>query len=905
MKKITLLIAILISFVNYSQTNKQLIQNYLDTNKSKFELTSQDISDLSLFKEVEGSGTKITSCYILQQYNGIEIFNAQSLAAIKNSEVIDFSNNFISNIASKVNTITPTLTVLQAIATVYNKLGINEVANFKIVENEKTNYFKINDATQEDNISAKLVYQVVGNNLKLAWAFQFYTPDGKHLWDLRLDALNGNILEKNDLMLTCNFGDSKHKNKQIENIFSFENAVFNKQAASMLVAPSTCTYRVVPYNYESPNHTPTQLVSTIGDAVASPNGWHDINTTIGGTSTTLKFNYTRGNNVFAQEDANGDNGTGARTNASSGTAGNSLTFDFPYTSGGVSQALQPTDYTSASTTNLFYMNNIMHDVWYKYGFTETAANFQRNNFSRGGVTNAVGDPVSADSQDGWNQTTATLNNANFSTPADGSAPRMQMFMWNSGAPPTNFITVNSPSSIAGPRAATTNVFDTTDRIPVPAAPNGITQNLVHYVNTPNNGTTANSNIVTIHNACIPATNSSALAGKIALIRRGGCAFSIKVKNAQDAGALAVIVMDTIAMNPQRLSMSSTGLLGITIPAVFVTKEIGDQFIANMATEPVNVKLEVPSGLYLFADGSFDNMIISHEYGHGISNRLIGGGSGTCMTNGEQMGEGWSDWFGLMMQIKTGDVGTTPKGVGTYAINEPTTGAGIRTFPYSTDMAINPWTLSGSNDTQVHNRGEVWTAVMWDLTWKYIEKYGFDPDIYAGTGGNNKVMRLALDALKLQACNTASFISSRDKLIAADQATTGGADYCLITEVFTRRGMGLNASSGLNTDPLDQVENFTPFPAGPNCSLAIDYFENNDMLKVYPNPTNGLFNLQIAKFSGKLNIQVTDLNGRLVYDAKNTDFNIEKAIDLSAYQSGVYILKVSGEKLNYSQKLIKN
>ena len=57
-------------------------------------------------------------------------------------------------------------------------------------------------------------------------------------------------------------------------------------------------------------------------------------------------------------------------------------FDFPY--GGTSA--QPSTYLSAATTNLFYMNNILHDVWYQYGFDEVNANFQLNNLGRGGVT---------------------------------------------------------------------------------------------------------------------------------------------------------------------------------------------------------------------------------------------------------------------------------------------------------------------------------------------------------------------------------------------------------------------------------------------------------------------------------------------------------------------------------------
>ncbi len=52
---------------------------------------------------------------------------------------------------------------------------------------------------------------------------------------------------------------------------------------------------------------------------------------------------------------------------------------------------------------------------------------------------------------------------------------------------------------------------------------------------------------------------------------------------------------------------------------------------------------------------------------------MGGGSSGCMTNFDQMGEGWSDWFCLMMQIKAGDAGTDPKGIGTYVINQPNEG----------------------------------------------------------------------------------------------------------------------------------------------------------------------------------------------------------------------------------------
>ncbi|NHM05931.1 T9SS type A sorting domain-containing protein [Flavobacterium sp. CYK-4] len=908
MKKITLLTAVLCSFIGFSQANKKTIQNYLETHRAQWGLSTQDISDLSIINEFQGKGTQITSCYVVQRYNGIDVFNGQSTIAIKNGEVIKVGSNFQPNMAQKVNATSPSLSVIEALNKAYTALGYS-LPNFSILESPDGKKFTISDGTHEDPIVAKLAYLPTSDSkLKLAWGYQFYAPDGKYYWDIKIDALNGNVLEQKDLTISCAFG-KKHESHDYcgekegtKSKFDFSDVLFGGKSTSLSALENPGTYRVIPYNYVSPNHSPFELVNPYANLTASPRGWHNANT-LTGTTAGLIFTYTRGNNIWAQEDANGDNGTGLRPDG-----GASLIFDFPYVNG-VSQTQQPTAYTSASTTNLFYMTNIMHDVWYNYGFDEANGNYQQQNYGRGGAVTTTGDVVQADSQDGYSQTTPTNNNANFTPTNDGVRPRIQMFMWTEGAPPTNFIQINSPSSIAGPMSATTNVFEGTDRIPVPVAPNGITADLVHYTNDPN----PNTNPISIHNACIPASNVFDLSGKIALIRRGNCNFSNKVKNAQDAGALAAVVYDTVVNNPVRLQMSSTGLLGITIPAIFISKEKADLLLAEMATGTVNIKIEVPSDLYLYADGSFDNGIISHEYGHGISNRLVGGGLSGCMGNYEQMGEGWSDWFSLMMQIKAGDSGADPKPIGTYAINQPNDGGGLRgtlpygaDYPYSTDMSINPLTFANSNipiptdpaDTYYrYNVGDVWASVLWDLTWAYIGQYGFDPDIYNGTGGNNKVMQLVLDALKLETCGQTSIITGRNNLFAADQAITGGANYNLIAEVFRRRGMGLNASSGSANDCNDQVEDFT--------SLATVGFDQPAAVRVFPNPTSGTVNVHVNQYAGKVSIQIVDLNGRSVYNQTDDKFNNEKSINISSLQKGVYIMKVTGDRLNYTEKIIKN
>ena len=135
------------------------------------------------------------------------------------------------------------------------------------------------------------------------------------------------------------------------------------------------------------------------------------------------------------------------------------------------------------------------------------------------------------------------------------------------------------------------------------------------------------------------------------------------------------------------------------------------------------------------DGDYDNLVIVHEYAHGISNRLTGGGNNSsCLNNQEQMGEGWSDWYGLVMTMEVGDLGPDARGAGTWLFGQGANGPGIREFPYSTDLNINNHTYDRIKTAAVpHGVGSVWAAMLWEVTWALIDQYGFDTDFYNGTG----------------------------------------------------------------------------------------------------------------------------------------------------------------------------
>src|SRR6185369_8245442 len=95
-------------------------------------------------------------------------------------------------------------------------------------------------------------------------------------------------------------------------------------------------------------------------------------------------------------------------------------FTFPLQLG--LTAPNPSTFSEASTTNLFYWVNRAHDWYYGLGFDEVAGNYQQNNFGHAGVD---GDPLLVYDQFGSAaRTSPALNNSFFSTrrPGEDGAP---------------------------------------------------------------------------------------------------------------------------------------------------------------------------------------------------------------------------------------------------------------------------------------------------------------------------------------------------------------------------------------------------------------------------------------------------------------------------------------------------
>ncbi|KAJ7153206.1 Fungalysin metallopeptidase-domain-containing protein [Mycena filopes] len=331
----------------------------------------------------------------------------------------------------------------------------------------------------------------------------------------------------------------------------------SNELVSVVDFVSHASYLALPISKKVPTEGFEVLVDP-QDPTASPKGWHWNGTAL---STT-----TDGNNVatFKMLDGPGNHTMEVQQSAAD------QTFNYPW-----NPVAEPntTANLNAALVNNFYVVNIMHDILYRYGFTEAAFNFQLDNYGKGGNG---GDRVNASVHD-----PTDVDNASFDTPPDGQNGIMRMFLFN-------------------------------------------------YT------------------------------------------------------------------SPER-------------------------------------------------DGALENAIIAHEYVHGLSNRMTGGGTGACLGNIEAsgLGEGWSDAVAEWVQQTSGTVEDYV--IGQFVQDSP---GGIRNFPYSTSKMTNPLTYG------VLEIGEVWANILHNVYADLVVEHGFSSTAHTdatGSAGNVVFLHILVDALAIQPC----------------------------------------------------------------------------------------------------------------------------------------------------------
>ncbi len=828
----------------FCQTPAELIGPWLRERQEELGLSDKDVEDWTITSSsTDKKG--VTYVYIRQQVNALPVFGAVANFALRDGAVVAFGDRLLRNAAVDAPSATPGMDAQQALRRAAQRLGLDATGVRVQHRSSPTDLLLSTSGISHDPIPARLIYQPDANGaLNLAWDLTIRSNSSPNWWHLAVDAGTGTILRTTDHIVQC-----AHPVGAFERPYdALDDLARAPDAAAMLQDGSG--YRVFAFPAESPIHGPHVLLSEPADPVASPFGWHDVDGLPG-----AEYTITQGNNTFASEDLTNNDQPGY-----SPDGGAELNFDFPYT-----PPQSPLSYLDASITNLFYACNVLHDVWHHYGFDEQSGNFQATNYTGAGEGN---DEVIAQAQDGGGN-----NNANFGTPPDGASGVMQMYLWRTSGDSTLFI--NTPSSIQGEYENAVAGFGPY----LPTTPIIADVVLVQDDGPP------------FSDGCETIVNGGSIFGRIALVDRGQCTFIAKVQALENLGALAVIVVNNMPGDP--IGMGGSGGEDITIPSVMISQSDGDLIKQALLEEVVNATLQ-SIGEEDLRDSGFDNGIIAHEYGHGVSNRLTGGGNDVdCLWNAEQMGEGWSDWMGLILTIRAGDEAGTPRGIGNFVRDQPTSGQGIRPTPYSTDPAVNDFTYGDTNDpslSQPHGVGFVWATMLWDMTWALIQQDGYDPDVYTGGGGNNMAIQLMMDGLKLQPC-TPGFVDGRDAILQADVLLTGGENECLIWNAFAQRGLGLSASQGSPDDRFDQTEAFD-LPA--QC-LSVGLPERAPIrtLRLMPNPaTSEVVLVSPAAANEAGDIRILSADGRVVRKVPMPAGTTRHTIGLGGLAPALYMVELA-------------
>jgi extracellular elastinolytic metalloproteinase len=182
--------------------------------------------------------------------------------------------------------------------------------------------------------------------------------------------------------------------------------------------------------------------------------------------------------------------------------------------------------------------------------------------------------------------------------------------------------------------------------------------------------------------------------------------------------------------------------------------------ANFATppdgQPGRMRMYIWTESTPYRDAAFEAGVIIHEFTHGLSTRLTGGPANSNCLNALEaggMGEGWGDFMATAIRLKPTDTRATNYPMGAWVDDNP---KGIRSVLFSTSLTTNPNTyLTLNTKNEVHDIGETWTTMLYEVLWNLIDKYGKNDGAQpifdakgVPTDGKYLTMKLVMDGMAL-------------------------------------------------------------------------------------------------------------------------------------------------------------
>lgn len=454
----------------------------------------------------------------------------------------------------------------------------------------------------------------------------------------------------------------------------------------------------------------------------------------------------------------------------------------------------------AAATQAFFTVSWVHDWLYALGFDEAKGNAQADNFGRGGLG---GDATLVEALD-WQ----FPEGAAMTSPADGQAPRLQL--GNAEGKGPSFLTPDVPDGGRAPAGQSNlgpQVFDVSG--PLVLLADGVDAG---------------------YDGCEALLSPAALQGAIALsVGSGRCAFRAVVDRAADAGAVGVVI-GTAQLTSGNQPYIGDDPTGVTLPVLSIsgldTRPLL-QVLLDGGTLP-QARMERP--FVPERPAALDATIVTHEYGHLVSNRLVGDSAGLTLKISRAVAEGWSDFLALLATVRETDAAAAanPGFGGLYAIGGYFAGGtrldgtgnashylGVRRYPYSTNFLKNglmfrhiadsaPLPLVPGSpfraNSEVHNTGEVLAVMLWEGLVGMLRKGSLTfPE------ATRRMGLYLLGSMQASPLNP-DLLEARDALLAVAWAADP-ADFVTLFDAFARRGAGPAAvappKTALNNTPVTE------------------------------------------------------------------------------------------------------
>jgi len=303
LKQLLFIAFIVCAISSNAQSSLQQLDLHVQEYVSEQNKNLQDFGEYEVTSFHTSSTSGIEHFYLRQQYQGIPIHNAvMSVHILPDNQVLKVNDEFIDDVSSKVNLISPVLTASEALVSISTKQNYNRGQESVLISSEgnvsqKAIYSK--GSISQQDIPVQLMYELLPNgSLRLSWDISIAETNTRDWWSMRVDAITGDILSKINWTKNCAFGEAACN----EAGFHVHNEVLNDNNtdnSTALLAPDS--YRVFPEPVESPSHGGRQLIVNPADAIASPFGWHDTDGVDG-----PEFTITRGNNVHRAKSLSGN-----------------------------------------------------------------------------------------------------------------------------------------------------------------------------------------------------------------------------------------------------------------------------------------------------------------------------------------------------------------------------------------------------------------------------------------------------------------------------------------------------------------------------------------------------------------------------------------------------------------------